>query len=490
MSSRAQERRTGFTVASQARPSSRLALIALSVTCLACTEGLESGAKRLGLESDPLLEQLSGLAGVTVEEVSSVEGARSFLLTIEQPVDHAHPDRGSFSQRALLLHRDVAKPMVLASTGYGLFGLPPTDSEVSFLLEANSLIVEHRFFEGSVPDPRDYSTLTIRQAAEDHHRVVTLFKGIYRAKWLSTGASKGGMTSLYHRRFFPKDVDGTIAYVAPQSYGTNDPRYPAFLEEVGSPACRSRLIDFQRAVLSRRDEILPLYQAQAAAYGLTYQRVGGLEVAFEHSVQELRFALWQFLDEAFCLALPATDASADVLVATLDVASGPANLASDQMLSVFGAYYYQASAQLGSYGPLEKHLKPLLRHPGTCRVQRYSPAPVDHFDIGAMPLVQAWLGLFGERVMLIYGGDDPWSAGALELGQARDSFRYIIPRANHLTASASNLPEPQRSEALAALERWAGTPVVATGARVGLAALHEQWALERQPRKLWRRTRH
>lgn len=510
MNSRAQERRIGFTFASQARLSrptepeafrrsstvhpsrvALIALIALSVTCLACTEGLESGAKRLGLENDPLLEQLSGLAGVTVEEVSNVEGARGYRLTIEQPVDHAHPDRGSFSQRALLLHRDVTKPMVLASTGYGLFGRPPTDSEVSFLLEANSLFLEHRFFEGSVPDPLDYSTLTIRQAAEDHHRVVTLLKGVYRAKWLSTGVSKGGMTSLYHRRFFPKDVDGTIAYVAPQSYGTNDPRYPAFLEEVGSPACRSRLIDFQRAVLSRRDEILPLYEAQAAADGLTYQRVGGLDVALEHSVQEFRFALWQYLDESFCLALPATDASAEVLAATLDLA-GPANLASDQLLSTFGPYYYQASAQLGSYGPLEKHLKPLLKYPGSYRVQRYSPAPVDHFDIGAMPLVQAWLALFGERVMLIYGGDDPWSAGALELGHARDSFRYIIPGANHATANSFNMPEPQRSEALATLERWAGAPVIAdpgASARVGLAALLEQWALERQPRKLWRRTR-
>jgi hypothetical protein len=241
--------------------------------------------------------------------------------------------------------------------------------------------------------------------------------------------------------------------------------------------------------------VLPLYQAQADTYGLTYQRVGGLDVALEHSVQELRFALWQYLGEDFCLALPPADAPAGALVATLDQASGPADVASDQVLSFFDAYSYQASAQLGSYGPLEKHLKPLLRYPGTYRVQRYSPAPVDHFDVRAMPLVQTWLALFGERVMLIYGGHDPWSAGAFELGQARDSYRYVIPGANHVTADLFDLPEPQASEALAALGRWAETPAstprasVASGSQAGLSRLQAQWALERQPRKLWSATR-
>jgi len=461
----------------------------VSVVYLGCGDGADFGIQRVALERDTLFEQLSALPGVTVEETAGAPGTRSFLLSIEQPIDHAHPGRGRFRQRALLLHRDVAKPMVLGSTGCGLFGMPPTDTEVSYLLEANSLIVEHRFFEGSMPDPLDYSTLTIRQAAEDHHRVVTLLKRVYGAKWLSTGDSKGGMTSLYHRRFFPNDVDGTIAYVAPQSYGTNDPRYPAFLEEVGSPACRSRLIDLQRALLERRDELLPLYEAQAATYGLTYDRVGGLDVALEHAAQELRFALWQYFDEDLCLALPPPDATADVLAGTLDLVAGPANVASDQVLSLFNAYYYQTSAQLGSYGPLEKHLKPLLRYPGTYRVERYSPVLVDHFDVRAMPLVQAWLGLFGEQVMLIYGGNDPWSAGAFELGRARDSFRYVIPGANHLTASLFALSEPQRSEALSALERWAGAPVVVgaiASARTAVEAPLHNWMLQRQPRKIWR----
>ncbi|MFP2912532.1 hypothetical protein ACLESD_47465, partial [Pyxidicoccus sp. 3LFB2] len=47
----------------------------------------------------------------------------------------------------------------------------------------------------------------------------TASPGLQDALWrqvVSTGASKGGMTSIYHRASAPKDVDATVAYVAPQ----------------------------------------------------------------------------------------------------------------------------------------------------------------------------------------------------------------------------------------------------------------------------------
>lgn len=443
-----------------------------------------SGVSRQSL-ADPLLEKLQALPGVTVVEVPSRPGERGFILTVSQPADHFAPNSARFSQRVLLLHRDVSQPMVLSTTGYGLFGLQPRDNEVSHLLSGNSLIVEHRFFGPSTPSPVDWRQLTIRQAAWDHHRIVELLKPIYTARWISTGASKGGMASLYHRRFFPNDVDGTVAYVAPQSYGTDDPRYPRFLERVGSEACRQRIIDFQRAALDRHTELLPLYEQQALDYGVTYQHAGGLDVVFEHSVQELRFALWQYGDEDFCVTLPAADAPARDLMAALDVMAGPADLGSDQMLDVYAGYYYQAAAQLGSYGPLESHLRGRLRHPGSYRVERYAPVS-PRFDHRAMPEVQAWLALFGHRVMFVYGENDPWSAGMFELGAARDSFRYVVPQGNH-GSYLFMLPAEQQSEALDALSRWAGVTLApaAVSARVA-GAMPAEWKLDRQRPSLFR----
>lgn len=460
-----------------------VATIAVGLSWCACSGTSDFDVRRQALDSDPLLERLRSLPGVTVEEVTSQPGTRGFLLSIEQPADHAHPERATFHQRAVLLHRGVDQPVILATAGYELFGLDPYDSEVSAMLQANSLYLEHRFFGDSIPDPVDYRLLTIRQAAEDDHRVVTLLKEIYRAKWLTTGQSKGGMTSVYHRRFFPDDVDGTIAYVAPQSYGTNDPRYPPFLERLGSAECRRRIVDFQRAILSKRSELLPLYQTQADTFGVTYERAGGLDVALEHAAEEFGFVLWMFHGEASCQKLPSPDAPADVLMSALDSVQGPVFAASDQSLVLLDPYWYQAATQLGAPGPAERHLRDLLRYPGTDRVESYSPVPVDSFDVLAMPEVQAWLALFGERVMLIYGENDPYSAAAFALGYARDSFRYFVKGANHLTADLAALPEPQHTEAVAALERWAGTRVSQQNL-LELDSAIGKWRAERNPRRL------
>jgi PS-10 peptidase S37 len=407
---------------------------------------------------DPLLDQLHALPGVTVTELAPAGTVRQFSLLVTQPVDHTHPGGATFQQRVVIRSRGVALPTTLVSTGYGLFGSVPRDNEISFLLGGNAITVEHRYYEGSVPDA-DTRYLTIKQAAADHHRIVQLLRPIWTGKWISTGGSKGGMTSIYHRRFYPNDVDATVAYVAPQSYSTNDPRYGVFLEHVGSAACRQKIVDYQKAFLDRRDELLPIFDS----FGFTYTTVGGLPMVYEHAVEEFRFAFWQYYDESLCDQMPASPAAvgAEDLAFLLDVVAGPEVLGSDQSLVDFGAYYYQAATQLGSYGPLslERHIKSRLEFPGTYRVERYSTYPITKVDPFAMFDIQLWLATAGKRVMLVYGQNDPWSAGAFALGLAQDSYRYDVPGGNH-GSFITQLPEPAQSEALATLARWANSPIV------------------------------
>src|SRR5687768_3188655 len=83
-------------------------------------------------------------------------------------------------------------------------------SEPTRLIDGNQISVEQRYFTPSRPSPTNWERqLTIWQAATDHHRIVRALKAIYAQQWVSTGASKGGMTSVYHRRFYPDDVAGT-----------------------------------------------------------------------------------------------------------------------------------------------------------------------------------------------------------------------------------------------------------------------------------------
>jgi hypothetical protein len=95
--------------------------------------------------------------------------------------------------------------------------------------------------------------------------------------------------------------------------------------------------------------------------------------------------------------------------------------------------------------------------------------------------IQSWIATSGSQIMLIYGQNDPWSAGAVDLGAATDSFKYIVPGGNH-GSTISALDPTERDTARAAIMRWAGIaarghfdidPTVRTA---------EQVELERRPR--------
>jgi hypothetical protein len=429
---------------------------------------VSSAAAPLDAETD-ILAALRAIPGLTVvrEGTTPLPGARFFILSYDQPVDHRHPEGQRFQQRMTLLHVSTQAPMVLASTGYSI-STSSARTEPTFLLGANQLRVEHRFFGPSTPTPATYEHLTLGQAAADHHRIVTAFKALYPGKWVSTGASKGGMTSVYHRALYPDDVDATVAYVAPNSFGPQDPRYVAFLSRVGDAACRERIRAFQRDVLSRRDELVPQVALAAAAQGLTYDFLG-TDKAFEFTVLELPFSFWQYGSAQLCPFIPVPGAPADEVVAALDGIVGLSGF-SDASIYFYAPYYFQAGTQLGSYRSDERHLQGLLHYP-----RQYAPASLVPFSLEpygfdpfAMPLVAAWVKTRGERMLFVYGENDPWSTNAFEVRERNDAFRFFVPGGNH-GSSISALPEPERALAVERLTTWAGLSTPAQG-RASLAA--------------------
>lgn len=341
--------------------------------------------------------------------------------------------------------------MVLASTGYHL---RLYEHEPTAILGANQLTVEHRFFEPSRPLPADWRHLRIAQAAADHHRIVEALRPLYPGKWLSTGVSKGGMTSVYHRRFYPDDVEGTVAYVAPQSYGDADPRYVDFLENVGEAACRDALRSFQIQVLSRRTEMTARMIADdgEAAYSQH-----GTDGALDYAVIGLPFAFWQYKEASLCGSIPPDTASDDDVWAFLNEVYGPVELA-DESFFAYEPYYFQAAVELGYPGVDDSHLAGLLTVPlgADVAASHVAPGPTKEMvlDAGAMPDIADWLANEGERMLFVYGEDDPYSAAAFEPGDAKDSYRFFVPGGNH-GASIWDLPDADRAKALVALSTWA-----------------------------------
>ncbi|MEV0700711.1 S28 family serine protease [Saccharopolyspora sp. NPDC050389] len=431
-------------------------LVTFAVVCGMLLVGAPVGAA----PPDDIRERLAAVPGLTVVGERPTEpGFRLFDLTFAQPNDHRHPEAGQFQQRLTLLHRDLDRPTVLYTSGYELPSRTAR-TEPTRLVDGNQVDLEHRFFTPSRPDPADWNDLDIWQAATDQHRVIAALKSVYQREWLTTGASKGGMTAVYHRRFYPDDVAGTVAYVAPNDVDNDRDVYDEFLASVGTdPACRGALLAVQREALVRRDEMLAKFRAYADAEGLTFDRIiGDTDRGLEMVVLDTPFAFWQYRGQEDCGKIPATTASTDEIYAFFDE-TVQFSFYTDQGIEPYAPYYYQAGTQLGWPGVSDEPLADLLHHRELSQPRNLVSRDIPmSFEPGVMRQVDAWVRSGGAELMFVNGERDPWSAEPFELGQdTADSYSYLVPGGNH-GAKIEGLPEQQRAEAEAAVRRWADVP--------------------------------
>lgn len=422
------------------------------------------------------LRCLHGLKIASVSDVDLKSGYRTFDLKFTQPVDHSNPASGIFTQRLVLLHRGEAEPMILQTSGYSIFGISQT--VMTSLFATNQIQVEHRFFSDSKPEVMDWSKLDIKQSADDFHAITVAFKKIYGARWVNTGSSKGGMTSIYHRRYYPKDLDGTVANVAPLSFSTSDKRYVDFVDNVGGAeykTCRENFKKMQISLLKNRSLITPTLSG-------SFQQLGSVDVAFEHSVIESMFYFWQYgnPDDPYrgCKAIPAEGTVQQMLTFLQSTAS--ISDYSDEGLSKFIPYFYQAATQLGNPDNFTSHLEAQRLY--DFKVDQYTPKGVNYtYSNSAMHDVDQWVRSEGDKILFIYGQFDPWTAGEFPVSETgKDVYKYFVPKGNH-GANLSKLPPAEISLAVNMLANWLGKkPVftVSTLNSVGARSMKTLEALE------------
>jgi hypothetical protein len=433
----------------------RVIAIGIALVLVAC--GDDGADVDIDAPSGDILDQLRGLEEVAsvTEQSTQQAGYRYFEIEFDQPVDHNNPSGPHFQQYATLIHKDTTAPFVLLHTGYGnwYYDYP---GELTRLLGANQIVVEHRFFRTSRPEGTDaWQYLTIEQSAADHHRISQALHRIYSGKWLETGASKGGMTSIYHRRFWPDDVDGTVAYVAPESFGAPDYRYEPYIEAIGPSACRQALRDFQAELLRNRRAMLESRATQeASAQGFTYTRIS-LPVAVEGAVVSAEWAFWQYVGAGECPSVPPVTATDATMWSFLRAVS-PVSSSSDDDIAEFEAYYYQADVQLGYPGTMDDHLTGLTMFGPTDSDGAY-PQGVTRppWTVDAMTDVDTWVKGMGDSIVFIYGEWDPWSGGMFELGNAGDSIRVVAPMGAH-GSGIGDLTAGDQTMVLAKLQAWTG----------------------------------
>lgn len=408
---------------------------------------------------EELRKALYELPDVIFESIDAPEGfVSAWELRIKQPIDHWHPEKGFFYQRVFLSHRDFSKPMVIATEGYQR----PQNRiyELTELLQANQLDVEHRYFGASVPDSIDWQYLTLEQVSADLHRIRTIFGLLYRNHWLSTGISKGGQTTIFYRYFYPDDVSVSVPYVAPLNLSIEDERIYTFLDTVGTEACRRKILDFQKEVLKRRTEMLPRlwWWAKGAEQTFTYLT---FEQAFEYAVLEYSFSFWQWGHD--CDDIPPADAPTDSLVQHL-LAVSALDFFADQSMKAYASHYYQAGTQMGYYGyrtePFKGLLKALPMTPHPTAVFMPDKMPI-RFDDSLVKKVHAWLAEHGNRFIYINGDSDTWSATAVRLspGSKVDAVFFFLPGKDHARARIRSMSEAEKQLLVTTLERWLGIDI-------------------------------
>ncbi|MGW7071250.1 S28 family serine protease [Streptomyces sp. NPDC054855] len=402
-------------------------------------------------------EQLEKIPGMKVVSVADREGYPFYTLTYTQPVDHGDPRAGTFTQRATLWHKATDKPTVLYTGGYTLAS---NTTALTKLIDANQVSVEHRYFEQSRPSGAagsDWSKLTVQQEAADEHRLTRALRGIEKGKWLGTGASKGGMTATYHERFYPDDLDAVVAFVAPNdAHNRDDSGYERFFRTVGTAECRTALNAVQREMLVRRDALLPKFEADAKANGDTFEEtLGTTDRAYEFAVLDQVWNFWQSGTVDNCPTVPDAEKAGDDELYDWSKKHG-FSVYQDETLGTNGTgpYYRQAATQLGWADLKFKHLKDVRRYPDIYQPNSVLPESMrGSYNNRTIADVDRWVKTRGQRMMFIYGENDPWSAEKF-VPSHRDSYRYEVPASNH-GASIAKLPAPEQTEAIATIKRWA-----------------------------------
>jgi len=405
-----------------------------------------------------ILEKIKILDGVTVTEIEPTNGySREFQIDILQPVDHNNPGGPGFTQRVYLSHVDEAEPMVFAPNGYR--STASSSQELALLCNMNCLQVTHRYFYDSRPDPLNWNYLTIKQAADDHHRIVTLFKKIYKGKWISSGASKSGLTVLFHKRYYPDDVDATIAYVAPFTFGIKDERYPVYLKNIGDVECFSKLMKVQQYVLGHRNDFLAIMNNYIMSSGVTYSM--DRELILELNIMDYPFAFWQYFSLP-CSSIPDTITSNASEIFSHYNSIVPVSSFSDNNIGYFEPYAYQAVSELGApayeTGYLEDYLKRVdVNSTGNPNYEMVAPSGVTYsFNSTTIPDIYNWLQNNGNRIIYIYGENDPWSAGAIKLTGAADAL-FIMQKGTNHKVKIVNLDNPDI--VFDALRDWLGITI-------------------------------
>ncbi len=427
----------------------------LSLFCVAVMTAMLVVAQT---DTTAFMRQLLQVDGVSeVKKLDSDRYQEKYVMKFLQNVDGDTDAKGTFEQRIIVGLKGLDRPTVLVTEGYfAHYALQPGyEEELCRLFDANVIVCEYRYFAESVPEPCNWDYMTVDNSLRDYHRVRWAFDDVFIGKWISTGISKGGQTTMFYRATYPEDVDLSVSYVAPLNRALEDGRHEKFLEsEVGTKEERDAILRAEQELMRRKVALLPRFEAYAKEhkynYSLPYADV------YDYCVMELPFALWQWGTPVS--TIPALDATDDVWFDYFIKTSGADYFSCP---SDFTPFFVQAARELGYYGYSCKGLKEWQSIKSAKGYLHKLMLPEElrdiRFDKTLYKRTVKYLKKNDPKHIFIYGEIDPWTAsgvaGWLDCSDKENMRVYVQPRGSH-KARISNMPDDIRQDIMSRLNKW------------------------------------
>ncbi len=393
-----------------------------------------------------------------IKKVTQIENNSFFNVAYEimirQPLNYKDTTDGFFLQRVIIANKGTENPVVVITEGYNAnYAAKPTYiNELSPMFDASQICIEHRYFGKSVPEPLNWDYLTVENTANDHHRIIQLFKKYYPSKWISAGISKGGQTAMSHRVLFPEDVNVTVAYVGPVNFAVEDGRHEPFIaKKVGTASQRKAVLNFQLEALKRKTQLLPLLKEYSEEKKCTYKMP--LEEVFDFCVLEYSFSFWQWGNQV--KEIPAaTAADKEIFDHLMKVASS--DYFSEEGIEPTLPFFVQAARELGYYGYDTKKFRNYLSIPNARNylVNIFLPEGMNPvFNPAPMKDLHLFLQKTDAKMMFIYGENDPWTASGAIVPEKENMVKMILDGGNHRTR-INTFPEGQKLKLIGILKGW------------------------------------
>ena len=431
------------------------------------------------------LNQLKCVSSVKSIFVESKKFAKVFKISFKQYIDHNHKELGTFNQKVELGFNNLSKPTVYVTSGYMTndtnYQYQDNENEIAFLLKCNYLFVEHRYFGKSTPVDIDYDNnqtwdyLNTEQAAADAHYIVSQFKRVLDGKWVSTGISKGGMTTELFAYYHPGDMDLYVPYVAPFCNSFADQRFFKFIyEEAGdeqygktkAAEMRQNILSFQIKMLEYRSYLAPRFYEEATSSGEVFSDLMTQDNLYDASVLEFGVGFWQYYQTyspiTSCLnmseiTLQQKQEKREAFYDTFTNVISPSDVSIN---NPFTPYYIQAYQELGNYGYDFSYIRNALPNGVTLTVQPSEDTSVMWNLVlneaqRALPRkelmgpkIEHMLETTEDQFIILYGSSDPWYSVRPQDVEGRDNISIYVNTSHPHTTNIANFDTVTKNEIL------------------------------------------